>query len=61
MMNAKQEDALAKQLSKATGKTVKLTFKENADIIGGLILHMDGKMLDHSIKGKLQRLELALR
>ena len=60
-LNAKDQAALASSLSKSTGKTVKLQVKENADILGGLIVKLGGKMLDASVLGRMERLKQSLK
>ncbi len=58
---AQDQAALAKSLSKSTGKTVKLNLKQNTDILGGLIVKLGGKMLDASIAGRMERLRQSLK
>ncbi len=51
-----QEEALARELGKRTGKTVKLHVKEDASIMGGLVVQIGDTVLDASVRGQLERL-----
>ncbi len=44
-------------LAKNFGSDIKLTYKYNPDLIGGLIIQVGSVMIDTSIKNKLQELE----
>jgi len=45
------------KLKAETGKDVILTFKENADLIGGFVVRMDNLILDGSIKAQLESMQ----
>lgn len=60
-LKAGDQESLTKSLSKSTGKKVKLKVKENADILGGLIVKLGGKMLDASVAGRMERLRQSLK
>jgi len=61
-LNAKQLKALEASLKKATGrKAVHMQVSEKADILGGLIVKVDGKVFDNSIANKIDRLGADLR
>jgi F-type H+-transporting ATPase subunit delta len=60
-IGAKDQAALMTALSKSTGKKVKLSVKENTDILGGLIVKLGGKMLDASVAGRMERLRQSLK
>ncbi|HEB12316.1 MAG TPA: ATP synthase F1 subunit delta [Actinobacteria bacterium] len=47
---------LAKRLSELTGREVILRQKVDADIVGGIIVRVDGQLLDASVKNQLSRL-----
>lgn len=55
-----QAKAISAALTKAAGKPVNVTFRVDASILGGMIVTMGSKMLDHSVAGKLQRLKTQL-
>lgn len=48
---------LAKRLSELTGKDVKIRSKVDESILGGIIVRMDGKLLDGSISSQLENLK----
>ena len=49
-------------ISEATGvKKIVLSTKVDQTLIGGLIVKIGSKMIDNSIKTKLNRLEIAMR
>lgn len=54
-------DALKAQLAKAMGKAVNLNFKIDPALIGGLVVKVGSRMVDSSLKSKLQRLQLAMK
>lgn len=44
-------------LKKATGRSaVHIETKEDPEILGGVVIHVDGKMFDNSIATKINRL-----
>ena len=43
-----------------TGKTVELQYEINKDIIGGLMISYDGKVIDGSVKTQLKKLQMQL-
>jgi F-type H+-transporting ATPase subunit delta len=47
---------LERNLSKRTGKRITLSVKVNPELIGGLIVEIDGRIIDGSIKGRLDNL-----
>ncbi|KPU84024.1 ATP synthase F0F1 subunit delta [Marinosulfonomonas sp. PRT-SC04] len=56
-----QSDRLAKTLKASTGKTVIINSSVDASIIGGLIVKVGSKMIDTSIKSKLDNLQNAMK
>lgn len=56
-----QRDALAASLKQATGKDVALTTAVDPALIGGLIVRVGSRMIDNSLRTKLQRLQLAMK
>jgi F-type H+-transporting ATPase subunit delta len=56
-----QSSAIAAALKQTVGRTVALTAKIDPSILGGLIVRVGSRMVDSSIKSKLQRLKLAMK
>lgn len=56
-----QKKALQEALGKATGRTVTLNVSVNKELIGGMIVTVGSKMIDDSVKRKLERLERAMK
>lgn len=60
-LDAKQVEHIAATLKKVTGKTVKVEVKEDAAIMGGLIIRVGSQLIDSSVRSKLERLHRALK
>lgn len=56
-----QSDKLAKSLKATTGKTVSLQQTVDESLIGGLIVKVGSKMIDTSIRSKLNSLQNAMK
>jgi F-type H+-transporting ATPase subunit delta len=56
-----QREALAKNLKSSFGKDVKIDASVDPSLLGGLIVKVGSKMVDASLKSKLERLELAMK
>jgi len=56
-----QRDALAQNLKSSFGKDVKIDASVDPSLLGGLIVKIGSKMVDASLKSKLERLELAMK
>ena len=52
---------LSEQLRRSVGRRVSLEVKVDSGLIGGLIVKLGSRMIDGSIKSKLQRLQLAMK
>lgn len=52
-----QTDALQKQLSKAMGTNVTLNVAVNKDLLGGMVVTVGSRMIDDSVRRKLERLQ----
>jgi F-type H+-transporting ATPase subunit delta len=52
---------LSEQLRRSVGRRVSLEVKVDPGLIGGLIVKLGSRMIDGSIKSKLQRLQLAMK
>lgn len=60
-LDDKQLARLRKALEKQAGRTVKLVAKVDPDLIGGLVVRIGSRMIDASLKTKLQHLELSMK
>ena len=60
-LTAKQKDALAKALKKATGREVSLDLAVDPKVLGGLVVQIGSRMVDSSLRSQLQRLQLAMK
>lgn len=60
-LDAAQVNSISAALTKALGKTVKVALKQDASIIGGLIIKVGSKLIDSSVQAKLERLHRALK
>lgn len=56
-----QTKALAEQIKKATGKDIKLNVSVDEGLIGGLIVKVGSRMIDTSIKSRLNNLQNAMK
>jgi len=52
---------LAQQIEEASGRKIEISRKVDPGLIGGLIVKLGSRMIDGSIKSKLQRLQLAMK
>ncbi len=59
-ISKKSLDDVAKSIEKAFGKKIVAEHVINTDILGGVMVKVGSKLLDYSLKGKLQRLETSL-
>jgi F-type H+-transporting ATPase subunit delta len=53
-LDAGQRQALEATLAQLTGKTPMLVVRENADLIGGLVVHVGDRVYDTSVRSKLR-------
>lgn len=60
-LSAQEAQEVAEHLGKAYGKKIKLSMREDKNLLGGLVVKIGGQQLDSSLAGKLQRLNLALK
>lgn len=61
-LSAAQLKELKASIKKATGRSdVHIVTKEKPEILGGVIIHVDGKMFDNSIANKITRLAASLK
>lgn len=55
-----QKDALTRKLAQITGKKIVLTCKTDPSVIGGIVLRMEGRQLDGSIRARLDEFRRSL-
>ena len=60
-LSEEQKASLAAALQKRTGRKVNLRTRENADILGGLVVELGGRTLDASLAGQFDRLSQRLK
>jgi F-type H+-transporting ATPase subunit delta len=56
-----QEDALGEQLRRVVGSRVTVDVRVDPGLLGGMIVKIGSRMVDGSLKGQLQRLQLSMR
>ena len=56
-LDSSEIDKIKSELSKNFGKNIKLNFKHDESIIGGLIVQVGSIMIDSSINSKLQKIQ----
>ena len=56
-LDSSEIDKIKSELSKNFGKNIKLNFKQDESIIGGLIIQVGSIMIDSSINSKLQKIQ----
>ena len=55
-----QRDRIIEKLRQMTGKQVELTEKVDAAVLGGVLLEMDGKRYDNTLRGRLSAIHKAM-
>lgn len=60
-MNKKVKNKLTQVLSNKTNKTIKLNNIVDSDVIGGVLLRIENKIIDGTIKGQLQSIEKTIK
>ena len=60
-LTKKQLEAIAARLKKAIGTTVAVSTKVDAGLLGGLVVKVGSRMVDSSLRTKLQRLRFAMK
>ncbi len=56
-----QKSSLVDVLKKSVGRNIEIATKVDPSILGGLIVKVGSRMVDSSLKSKLQRLKLAMK
>ena len=59
-LDAKQTKALQDALAKAMGQNVTLDVAVNKDLLGGMVVTVGSRMIDNSVRRKLERLQRAM-
>ncbi len=60
-LDAEQLAALEKSVAGFVGKAVSLSASVNPALLGGVVVRVGSRMIDASLRAKLQRLELSMR
>ncbi len=60
-MTKAQQDKLAKSLTASIGKDVKINMAVDEDLIGGLVIKVGSKMIDSSIRSRLNALQNSMK
>ncbi|MBO38980.1 MAG: F0F1 ATP synthase subunit delta [Rhodospirillaceae bacterium] len=60
-LSAGQRDALEDALREIIGSTVAVTTEVDPDLLGGMVVQVGSRMIDSSLRTKLQRLQLAMK
>lgn len=56
-----QRNALVDTLNRSVGGKVRMSEKVDPALLGGLVVRVGSRMIDGSLRGKLQRLQLAMK
>nr|WP_298683064.1 F0F1 ATP synthase subunit delta [uncultured Dongia sp.] len=60
-LSPEQQSALTETIKRAHGAKVTMEVKVDPDLIGGLIVKVGSRMIDSSIRTKLQKLQLSMK
>ena len=60
-LSDEQQKRLEQSLEKYLAKKVVVNYKINPEILGGLLIECDSKLIDDSIKGKLDRIKMLMK
>ncbi len=60
-LTSAQEKALSESIAATVGKKVSLDVSVNADLIGGMVVRVGSRMIDNSVKRRLERLRMSMR
>ena len=52
-----EKDKLRKKLEKLTGHSVVMTYTEDPSLLGGVVVEVDGKVIDGSVRTKLRQVK----
>jgi len=60
-LNEAQQNTLGEQLRRAVGRRVTIDIRVDPSLLGGMIVKVGSRMIDGSVKSRLQRLQLAMK
>ncbi len=60
-LNDEQQQRLRAEIEASIGKAVNLTLSTDPDLLGGMIVKVGSRMVDSSLRTKLNRLKLAMK
>ena len=60
-LTSDQQAAVAEAIRKAVGSKVSINVKVDPSLLGGLVVQVGSRMIDSSLKTKLQKLQLAMK
>lgn len=60
-LSDKNQAALEKEIRRALGSKVQVNASVDPSLLGGMIVKVGSRMVDSSLKSKLQKLELSLK
>lgn len=60
-LNDEQQKRLRAEIEASAGKTVNLSLSTDPDLLGGMIVKVGSRMVDSSLRTKLNRLKLAMK
>jgi F-type H+-transporting ATPase subunit delta len=60
-LSEEQQEALAERLRRSAGRRVSVDLRVDPALIGGMVVKLGSRMVDGSLKSKLQRLQLAMK
>jgi F-type H+-transporting ATPase subunit delta len=60
-LDQEQQDKLTQVLQQRFGKRIILNFSRDAELLGGILIRANNKVIDLSLRGQLQRLNSKLR
>jgi F-type H+-transporting ATPase subunit delta len=61
LLSELQLSAIADQLSRAVGKNVVVRSRVDGNLLGGLVVKIGSRMVDNSLRSKLQRMKLVMK
>ena len=56
-----QQNSLIDQLRRVVGSRVAIDVKVDPSLLGGMVVKIGSRMVDGSLKGQLQRLQLSMK
>ena len=60
-LTSEQQAAVAEAIKRAVGSKVSIDLKVDPSLLGGLVVRVGSRMIDSSLKTKLQKLQLAMK